>query len=157
MLEGSPRERRIKIEAWYHWYDIDWSKIITSWIPFKIIPYCILDNLTYMMGAYWYLACDSLSRSATILADDFQQVYFNDWINLTTHKIVSIIFIITRYLFNSLQLIWIILLENVSWSTFLSIYWSERWNAHCFSVIGITSHRSCGDGCRLSCSLVAVE
>lgn len=27
-----------------------------------------------MMGAYWYLACDSLSRSATILADDFQQV-----------------------------------------------------------------------------------
>lgn len=26
------------------------------------------------MGAYWYLACDSLSRSATILADDFQQV-----------------------------------------------------------------------------------
>lgn len=28
-----------------------------------------------MMGAYWYLACDSLSRSATILADDFQQVF----------------------------------------------------------------------------------
>lgn len=26
-----------------------------------------------MMGAYWYLACDSLSRSASILADDFQQ------------------------------------------------------------------------------------
>lgn len=40
---------------------------------FQIVPYCILDNLTYMMGAYWYLACDSLSRSATILADDFQQ------------------------------------------------------------------------------------
>lgn len=27
-----------------------------------------------MMGAYWYLACDSLTRSATILADDFQKV-----------------------------------------------------------------------------------
>lgn len=26
------------------------------------------------MGAYWYLACDSLSRSATILAEDFQKV-----------------------------------------------------------------------------------
>lgn len=28
------------------------------------------------MGAYWYLACDSLSRSATILAEDFQKVLF---------------------------------------------------------------------------------
>ena len=41
---------------------------------FHVIPYCILDNLTYMMGAYWYLACQSISRSATILADDFQKV-----------------------------------------------------------------------------------
>lgn len=27
-----------------------------------------------MMGAYWYLACDSLSRTANILAEDFQMV-----------------------------------------------------------------------------------
>lgn len=38
----------------------------------QIVPYCVLDNLTYMMGAYWYLSCESLSMSATILADDFQ-------------------------------------------------------------------------------------
>lgn len=41
---------------------------------FKVIPYCILDNLTYMMGAYWYLSCDTLSTTATILAEDFQKV-----------------------------------------------------------------------------------
>lgn len=38
----------------------------------QVIPYCVLDNLTYMMGAYWYLTCESLSATATILADDFQ-------------------------------------------------------------------------------------
>lgn len=45
-------------------------------VRFKIlhvIPYCFLDTLTYMMGAYWYLTCDTLSSSATILADDFQK------------------------------------------------------------------------------------
>lgn len=39
-----------------------------------------MDNLTYMMGAYWYLACDSLSRSATILAEDFQQVFLQKYL-----------------------------------------------------------------------------
>lgn len=28
------------------------------------------------MGAYWYLACESLSHSATILAEDFQRVNY---------------------------------------------------------------------------------
>lgn len=43
----------------------------------QIIPYCVLDNLTYMVGAYWYLTCRSLSRSATILAADFQTALKN--------------------------------------------------------------------------------
>lgn len=43
----------------------------------QVIPYCVLDNLTYMMGAYWFLSCESLSESATILADDFQQALHN--------------------------------------------------------------------------------
>lgn len=38
----------------------------------QVVPYGILDSLTYMMGAYWYLACETLSASASILADDFQ-------------------------------------------------------------------------------------
>ncbi|KAG4065698.1 hypothetical protein HA402_012376 [Bradysia odoriphaga] len=38
----------------------------------QVIPYCILDNLTYMMGGYWYMSCQTISHSAGILADDFQ-------------------------------------------------------------------------------------
>lgn len=40
----------------------------------QVMPYCYLDTLTYMMGAYWYLACESLSKTAAILAEDFQKV-----------------------------------------------------------------------------------
>lgn len=40
----------------------------------KVIPYCFLDTLTYMMGAYWYLSCETLSAAANVLADDFQRV-----------------------------------------------------------------------------------
>lgn len=36
-----------------------------------------MDNLTYMMGAYWYLACETLSTTATILAEDFQKALKN--------------------------------------------------------------------------------
>ena len=40
----------------------------------QVAPYCYLDTLTYMMGAYWYLACEVLSCTARVLADDFQKV-----------------------------------------------------------------------------------
>lgn len=40
----------------------------------QIVPYCILDTLTYMMGGYWYLACETLSTTANVLAEDFQMV-----------------------------------------------------------------------------------
>ncbi|GAB0098478.1 hypothetical protein DMENIID0001_142160 [Sergentomyia squamirostris] len=40
----------------------------------QVIPYCFLDTLTYMMGAYWYLSCEILSAAANVLADDFQRV-----------------------------------------------------------------------------------
>ncbi|XP_062554374.1 gustatory and odorant receptor 24 [Armigeres subalbatus] len=39
----------------------------------QVIPYCILDTLTYMMGGYWYMACETLSITANILAEDFQR------------------------------------------------------------------------------------
>jgi len=40
----------------------------------QVVPYCYLDTLTYMLGAYWYLACEVLSHTARVLADDFQKV-----------------------------------------------------------------------------------
>ncbi|XP_058819555.1 gustatory and odorant receptor 24 [Topomyia yanbarensis] len=39
----------------------------------QVILYCILDTLTYMMGGYWYMACEILSTTAKILAEDFQR------------------------------------------------------------------------------------
>ena len=30
--------------------------------------------ITYMMGGYWYFACQMLSSAANILAEDFQMV-----------------------------------------------------------------------------------
>lgn len=41
---------------------------------FQVVPYCFLDTLTYMMGAYWYLACEVVSCTARVLAEDFQKV-----------------------------------------------------------------------------------
>lgn len=43
----------------------------------KVVPYCLLDNLTVMLGAYWYLLCEVLSKSAFILAENFQKVRAN--------------------------------------------------------------------------------
>lgn len=40
----------------------------------QVVPYCFLDTLIYMMGAYWYMCCETLSQSALILAEDFQKV-----------------------------------------------------------------------------------
>lgn len=40
----------------------------------QVIPYCILDNLTAMLGAWWYLICEALSRTANVLAERFQKV-----------------------------------------------------------------------------------
>lgn len=39
-----------------------------------MIPYVFLEIFTYILGGYWYLLCESLTSSATILAEDFQQV-----------------------------------------------------------------------------------
>ncbi|XP_013185991.2 gustatory and odorant receptor 24 [Amyelois transitella] len=39
----------------------------------QIIPYIFLEILTYILGGYWYLLCETLSVSANILAEDFQQ------------------------------------------------------------------------------------
>ena len=40
----------------------------------QVIPYCFLDMLTYGLGCYWYFACEALSNTAIVLADDFQKV-----------------------------------------------------------------------------------
>lgn len=58
----------------------------------QVVPYCFLDTyepsssssiysltlsyfrLTYMCGAYWYMSCEVLSKSAAIIAEDFQKV-----------------------------------------------------------------------------------
>ncbi|KAM7354902.1 gustatory receptor 63a isoform 2-T2 [Cochliomyia hominivorax] len=39
----------------------------------QVIPYCILDNLTALLGAWWYLICEALSTTANILAERFQK------------------------------------------------------------------------------------
>nr|AFH96945.1 gustatory receptor 2 [Chrysomya megacephala] len=39
----------------------------------QVVPYCILDNLTAMLGAWWYLICEALSTTANILAERFQK------------------------------------------------------------------------------------
>ncbi|CAK1593928.1 unnamed protein product [Parnassius mnemosyne] len=54
------------------------SVIIThvTMVDFKlvqIIPYVFLEILTYILGGYWYLLCETLSICAKILAEDFQQ------------------------------------------------------------------------------------
>ncbi|XP_063380245.1 gustatory and odorant receptor 24 [Cydia fagiglandana] len=58
------------------------SVIIThvTMVHFKllqIIPYVFLEILTYMLGGYWYLLCETLSICAHILAEDFQQALRN--------------------------------------------------------------------------------
>lgn len=40
----------------------------------QIAPYCHLDTLTYMLGAFWYMQCECLSKAAAVLAEDFQKV-----------------------------------------------------------------------------------
>lgn len=40
----------------------------------QIIPYVFLEILTYVLGGYWYLLCETLSVCAYILAEDFQVV-----------------------------------------------------------------------------------
>ncbi|XP_049884522.1 gustatory and odorant receptor 24 [Pectinophora gossypiella] len=54
------------------------SVIIThvTMVHFKlmqIIPYIFLEILTYILGGYWYLLCETLSICANVLAEDFQQ------------------------------------------------------------------------------------
>ncbi|XP_017477626.1 PREDICTED: gustatory and odorant receptor 63a-like [Rhagoletis zephyria] len=39
----------------------------------QVIPYCILDNLTAMLGAWWFIICDCLSTTANILGERFQR------------------------------------------------------------------------------------
>nr|AXY83432.1 putative gustatory receptor 17 [Conopomorpha sinensis] len=38
----------------------------------QLIPYVFLEILTYILGGYWYLLCETLSVCATVLAEDFQ-------------------------------------------------------------------------------------
>lgn len=40
----------------------------------QIIPYVFLEILTYILGGYWYLLCETLSVCANIVAEDFQIV-----------------------------------------------------------------------------------
>lgn len=42
--------------------------------PMQLVPYVFLEILTYMLGGYWYLLCETLSICANILAEDFQSV-----------------------------------------------------------------------------------
>nr|QYF65460.1 gustatory receptor 3 [Pieris rapae] len=54
------------------------SVIIThvTMVHFKMmqmLPYIFLEILTYILGGYWYLLCESLSVCANILAEDFQK------------------------------------------------------------------------------------
>ncbi|OWR54195.1 gustatory receptor 24 [Danaus plexippus plexippus] len=54
------------------------SVIIThvTMVDFKvmqILPYVFLEILTYLLGGYWYLLCETLSFCAGILAEDFHQ------------------------------------------------------------------------------------
>lgn len=46
----------------------DWTFVLQA------VPYCYLDSLTYMLGAYWYIACGVLSSTAQVLAEHFQKV-----------------------------------------------------------------------------------
>ncbi|CAH2232250.1 jg23339 [Pararge aegeria aegeria] len=54
------------------------SVVIThvTMVDFKamqIIPYIFLEILTYILGGYWYLLCETLSVCANFLAEDFQR------------------------------------------------------------------------------------
>ncbi|KAG5679676.1 hypothetical protein PVAND_009230 [Polypedilum vanderplanki] len=51
---------------------IEETDIETTFV-LQVIPYCYLDTLTYMVGAFWYISCEVLSHSARILAEDFQK------------------------------------------------------------------------------------
>lgn len=56
----------------------------------QVVPYCFLDTLTYMMGAYWYLSCEVLSCIARMMAEHFHKV-------LTCFKCISIQYKIIFY------------------------------------------------------------
>lgn len=53
---------------------LDETKVRSIFV-FQVFPYCYLDTLTYMLGAYWYLACEVLSYTARVLSEDFQKVW----------------------------------------------------------------------------------
>ena len=54
----------------------------------QILPYIFLEILTYILGGYWYLLCESLSVCASILAEDFEQVNLIKNILLKTDNII---------------------------------------------------------------------
>ncbi|XP_028179334.1 gustatory and odorant receptor 24-like [Ostrinia nubilalis] len=45
--------------------------------PMQLIPYVFLEILTYILGGYWYLLCETLSVCANIVAEDFHQALRN--------------------------------------------------------------------------------
>jgi gustatory receptor len=64
------------------------SSSIESTFLLQVLPYCYLDTLTYMLGAYWYLACDALTYTARVLAEDFQKVFFHPTISIKGFQVV---------------------------------------------------------------------
>lgn len=57
-----------------HYVIRDKETMIGKTFILQIAPYYYLDTLTYMIGAFWFLSCESLSSTAIVLADDFQKV-----------------------------------------------------------------------------------
>lgn len=55
----------------------------------QVIPYCFLDMLTYGLGCYWYFACEALSNTAIVLADDFQKVCSFKSTNFDKQKLLN--------------------------------------------------------------------
>lgn len=38
----------------------------------KVLPYCYVNTLTYLIGGLWYIHCDAIGKIATVIADDFE-------------------------------------------------------------------------------------
>ncbi|KAG5861586.1 hypothetical protein JTB14_023774 [Gonioctena quinquepunctata] len=44
---------------------------------FKVVPYCYINTITYIVGGAWYLYCDLIGNIALRVANDFQQALKN--------------------------------------------------------------------------------
>ncbi|XP_060518960.1 gustatory and odorant receptor 24 isoform X2 [Cylas formicarius] len=50
---------------------------MSNFVVFKVIPYCYINVVTYMLGGAWYIYCNIIGKVATIIAEDFQQALKN--------------------------------------------------------------------------------